>query len=177
MERKEIVIRIISRKEGFCRCGVKHSESPILYPDNYFTPEQFKQLKAEPMLIVDVFPDSSKYLTLPHIDLMKKAAPEIRIIDRSIKRIGVSKPLKNKESRPDVWQQEALKCFYQNQESFRFIKVEYLQDKRLYELMDNNSKNRPKELFGELLNKVFESEGLSKLDKLRAIWPEAKKLS
>jgi hypothetical protein len=172
------LIRIISRKEGFCRCGVKHSENPVSYPNNYFTSEQLKQLKTEPMLIVDVFPDpSSKYLTDDHITLMKKVAPEIRLIDKSIKRIGVSKPLNNKESRPDVWQQEALKCFHQNQESFNFIKVKYLQDKRLFELMDHNSKNRPKELFGELLNKIFEAEGLSKLDKLRAIWPEAKKMS
>ncbi|MGI6542963.1 MAG: HI1506-related protein [Limnochordia bacterium] len=47
-------IRITSKKDGFWRCGVQHSSTPTIYPDDRFTPEQLEQLKAEPMLIVDV---------------------------------------------------------------------------------------------------------------------------
>lgn len=54
------LIRIISKKEGFRRCGISHSEEPKFYPDNRFTKPQLKQLQAEPMLIVDVLPDDPK---------------------------------------------------------------------------------------------------------------------
>lgn len=50
-------IRIVSKKEGFWRCGVQHSTTPTIYPDDRFTPEQLAQLQAEPMLVVDVLPE------------------------------------------------------------------------------------------------------------------------
>ncbi|MEW6378600.1 MAG: HI1506-related protein [bacterium] len=46
------MLRIVSKKEGFCRCGVRHSEKPVDYPDGRFTDEQVARLKADPMLIV-----------------------------------------------------------------------------------------------------------------------------
>ena len=47
-------IRITSKKDGFWRCGVQHFSTPTVHPDDRVTPEQQEQLKAEPMLIVDV---------------------------------------------------------------------------------------------------------------------------
>lgn len=45
-------IKIVSKKEGFRRCGVAHPSSPKTYADGFFTPEQVKKLKAEAMLVV-----------------------------------------------------------------------------------------------------------------------------
>ena len=46
-------IRITSRKEGFRRCGIAHSEKPVVYPDDRFSAEELEMLEAEPMLIVE----------------------------------------------------------------------------------------------------------------------------
>ena len=51
------MIRIISKKEGFRRCGVAHSEKPADYPDDKFTKKELERLKDEPMLIVQELPD------------------------------------------------------------------------------------------------------------------------
>lgn len=45
-------ITITAKHAGFRRCGVAHSDSPVVWPEDSFTPEQIKQLKAEPMLVV-----------------------------------------------------------------------------------------------------------------------------
>lgn len=50
-------IRITSKKDGFWRCGVQHFTTPTVYPDDRFTPDQLEQLKADPMLIVDIIPE------------------------------------------------------------------------------------------------------------------------
>lgn len=47
------MIRITSKKDGFRRCGVAHSETPTLYEDDRFSAEDLKTLKAERMLIVE----------------------------------------------------------------------------------------------------------------------------
>lgn len=52
-----MAIRIVSKKDGFWRCGVRHSSTPTIYPNNRFTRQQLAELQAEPMLIVDVLPD------------------------------------------------------------------------------------------------------------------------
>ncbi len=51
------MIRIRSKKEGFRRCGIAHSEKPVDYPDDKFTKKQLQELKAEPMLLVEELPD------------------------------------------------------------------------------------------------------------------------
>lgn len=51
------MIRIRSKREGFRRCGIAHSEKPTDYRDDKFTKQQLAQLKAEPMLFVDELPD------------------------------------------------------------------------------------------------------------------------
>jgi Mu-like prophage FluMu N-terminal domain len=51
------MIRIISKKEGFRRCGAAHSETPKDYANDHFTQKELKRLKNEPMLIVQELPD------------------------------------------------------------------------------------------------------------------------
>ncbi len=51
------MIRIRSKKEGFRRCGIAHSEKPVDYPDDKFSKKQLQELKAEPMLFVEELPD------------------------------------------------------------------------------------------------------------------------
>ena len=46
------MIKIISKKEGFRRCGVAHSETPKEYPDDRFAAEEIAVMEADPMLIV-----------------------------------------------------------------------------------------------------------------------------
>ncbi len=46
-------IRITSKKQGFRRCNIAHSDKPVIYPDDRFTKKELEILKAEPMLIVE----------------------------------------------------------------------------------------------------------------------------
>lgn len=52
------MIRIISKKDGFRRCGVAHPEKPTDYPDDRFTKKELERLKNESMLIVVELPDA-----------------------------------------------------------------------------------------------------------------------
>lgn len=45
-------LRIVSKKDGFRRCGVKHSTDPKDYALDRFSAEQLAALKAEPLLYV-----------------------------------------------------------------------------------------------------------------------------
>lgn len=47
-------VKIKSKREGFRRCGIPHSETPVVHPDDRFTPEEVKRLQEEPMLIVEI---------------------------------------------------------------------------------------------------------------------------
>jgi hypothetical protein len=59
--RKEVhMIRIRSKREGFRRCGIAHSEAPKDYPDGKFSKDELARLKAEPMLFVEELPDPPK---------------------------------------------------------------------------------------------------------------------
>ncbi|WP_089083905.1 HI1506-related protein [Aquitalea magnusonii] len=51
------MIRITARDDGFRRAGMAHSATPTEHPDETFTPEQLQELKAEPLLLVEVLPD------------------------------------------------------------------------------------------------------------------------
>lgn len=46
------MIEITAREDGFRRAGMAHTSRTRTYPDDFFTPEQLEQLKAEPMLVV-----------------------------------------------------------------------------------------------------------------------------
>ncbi|MHB1350112.1 MAG: HI1506-related protein [Desulfobulbaceae bacterium] len=51
------MITIQSKTEGFRRCGVAHSRTPVSHPDGRFGAEELKILQAEPMLVVTVIQD------------------------------------------------------------------------------------------------------------------------
>ena len=48
------MITITSKKDGFRRLGVAHSQIPTSYDDDRFTAEELEILQKEPMLIVVV---------------------------------------------------------------------------------------------------------------------------
>ena len=54
------MIRIISKKDGFRRCGVAHPETPTDYDDGHFSKKELERLKNEPMLIVQELPGKPK---------------------------------------------------------------------------------------------------------------------
>ena len=54
------MIVIKSKKQNFCRCGVRHSIRPTYYADDRFTQEELKRLVDEPMLIVEVIKDEKE---------------------------------------------------------------------------------------------------------------------
>lgn len=45
-------IVITSRREGFRRCGIAHSATPVAWPDERFSAEEIERLCADPMLSV-----------------------------------------------------------------------------------------------------------------------------
>lgn len=65
-------VQITARRDGFRRLGMAHSASTVTYPDDRFTPEELRILKAEPNLIVTEMKDvvgtqtSSSELSEPH---------------------------------------------------------------------------------------------------------------
>jgi hypothetical protein len=59
-KRRKTMIRIISKKNGFRRCGIAHSDKPTDYPNDKFTKKEMDRLKNEPMLMVVELPDEPK---------------------------------------------------------------------------------------------------------------------
>jgi hypothetical protein len=51
------MIRIISRNDGFRRCGVAHSVNPTDWPDDRFSVDELEILLNEPMLMVKAIAD------------------------------------------------------------------------------------------------------------------------
>jgi hypothetical protein len=49
-----MAIRIRSKRAGFRRCGVAHPSEWTEYPEDAFGEEQLRELRAEPMLQVEV---------------------------------------------------------------------------------------------------------------------------
>ena len=52
-----MIVRITGRTDGFCRAGMSHPATPTDYPVEMFTDEQLEELKAEPMLMVQLIDD------------------------------------------------------------------------------------------------------------------------
>ncbi len=44
------MIRIVSKRDGFRRCGIAHTVAATEYPDDFFDEGQLQALEAEPML-------------------------------------------------------------------------------------------------------------------------------
>lgn len=51
------MITIASKKEGFRRCGVAHSQTQTSYPNDRFSEADLKALQDEPMLVVTISAD------------------------------------------------------------------------------------------------------------------------
>lgn len=45
-------ITIRAKRDGFRRCGIAHSATPVSYPDDHFTEAELARLRAEPLLEV-----------------------------------------------------------------------------------------------------------------------------
>lgn len=45
-------LTITAKRDGFRRCGVVHSDTPVVWPAGSFTDEQIALLKSEPLLVV-----------------------------------------------------------------------------------------------------------------------------
>ena len=52
-----MAIKIVSKRNGFRRCGVEHPDKPVIYPDDRFADEELEILRAEPMLVVSEVDD------------------------------------------------------------------------------------------------------------------------
>ncbi len=50
------MIRITAKKNRFRRCGEEFTKEPRTFSDDYFTEEELRILKEEPMLIVEIIP-------------------------------------------------------------------------------------------------------------------------
>lgn len=78
-------VRITAKAEGFRRCGIEHACKPVTWPDDRFTPQQLKQLRAESMLIVEVIgPDAVNHSQAPACHL-PGAAIDLQIIYDEVK--------------------------------------------------------------------------------------------
>ncbi len=53
-----MAIKIRARYEGFRRCGLSHHLEPTVHPDGRFTDEEMEILQAEPMLTVELTPET-----------------------------------------------------------------------------------------------------------------------
>ncbi|MBS3893080.1 HI1506-related protein [Serratia marcescens] len=78
-------VRITAKAEGFRRCGIEHACKPVTWPDDRFTPQQLKQLRAESMLIVEVIgPDATNHPQAPACHLPGTAV-DLQIIYDEVK--------------------------------------------------------------------------------------------
>jgi hypothetical protein len=49
-------VKIRSAREGFRRCGIAHSQKPVIHPDDRFTKNDIEIMQAEPVLHVEIIP-------------------------------------------------------------------------------------------------------------------------
>lgn len=71
------MIVITSKKDGFRRAGIAHSEKPTEYADDHFTDEQMRALLAEDKLIVQHVPDGGNIISVgPALEKME--VPELK---------------------------------------------------------------------------------------------------
>lgn len=70
------MIQISSAREGFRRCGVAHPRGPVTYPDDHFSPEEMKILKAEPMLTVVEIEGEAVVANAPNFEA--KTVPQLK---------------------------------------------------------------------------------------------------
>lgn len=92
-----MAIIIKSEREGFWRAGVRHSRTPITYPDGHFTKEQMELLIAEPKLTVDVVEEPE--------EVKKKPAPTGDAAKMELLLWAIAN-MPSKEEEPGAWTSE-----------------------------------------------------------------------
>ncbi len=89
------MIIIESKREGFRRCGIPHSKTPVKYSDDYFSESEIKILEAEPMLKIQKLNTGVNGEGAPRIDLM-------RVMELRQFLISVSIPFTRKDKKKDL---------------------------------------------------------------------------
>lgn len=76
------MIKIRAKKDGFRRAGQAFSSTLTEYSDDQFSPEQIKQLQAEPMIEIQLLPDLPMMHgdALSREDLGKMTVAELRAL-------------------------------------------------------------------------------------------------
>lgn len=99
-----------------------------------------------------------KEISSQHTELIVKAFPEIATLYRAVQKIGFTGRIKVKR-----WQDAALERFNQSPGEFFYIKREYLERKSLYKHLQTDQ--RARYFFGKILQYIFESNKLPKVNK------------
>ena len=88
------MIVITSKKDGFRRAGMAHSDRPRKYPDDHFSDEQMEALRNEPMLVVqEGLPDDGVIAESKAMD--KMTVPELKAL---LDKLGVGYPADAKKA-------------------------------------------------------------------------------
>lgn len=79
-------IRITAKRDGFRRAGINHSGTPTTYDDDHFSARQLAQLKAEPMLVVEVIASNAQEL-LPAYRIPDTSDELLALYDKAKQRL------------------------------------------------------------------------------------------
>ncbi len=85
-------------------------------------------------------------------DKVREAKPEVLEIYEAVKKVGFSG---RKPDAPAQWKRAVNEAFITNEERFRFVRNEYIEDKKLYVLNPGHEK---RDFMGALLKKIIEQE-------------------
>jgi len=94
------MICITSKRNGFRRCGIAHPDTLTEYKNDHFSKAQLAQLQAEPMLVVQVLPDTKNNgsqsktkvnATDQKKELMAMTMEELKAIGEKLDVTGTSK--------------------------------------------------------------------------------------
>jgi hypothetical protein len=108
--------------------------------------------------------------------LMQEAIPEIEEIYSAIKKVGFSERRNDRQEEWDPqeeWQKAAEKSFDESETQFKYVKREFLEDDRLYDL---NVSQQRRDFEGALLRKIVRDRGLGDhgAQRLREIYQKVK---
>ena len=98
-------IQIVSKKDGFRRCGIPHSSSTTIYADGHFSKEEIKILTSEPMLVVTEVDKKEKAEVDNEVDDKQTEPNTVNYSDMSyndLKALAKEKGLKAPRSKKDL---------------------------------------------------------------------------
>ncbi|MFH2098178.1 MAG: HI1506-related protein [Pseudomonadota bacterium] len=94
-------VTIISSKDGFWRCGVRHQAKAVEHPMDRFSEEELTRLQEEPMLHVTITPDPTpsdplELMTVAELsELLAKEGKEIPARAKKADLVALAKGLGN----------------------------------------------------------------------------------